>query len=154
MFTISSASVSVANVRPCVVSDVALSPAGLEIVGCLILGGVGRPGAGEGHARQSAVGRGGEQPEGVPSVPPDVSYPGVLIQDKKRQVVSVKVISGGETRLPATDDDCFDVLAHVGLEANVRESAIVAYREFSQVVSPCCIAKRVAPARVDTPILR
>ena len=31
----------------------------------------------------------------------------------------MKVITDGETRLPATDDDCFDVLAHLGLETKV-----------------------------------
>jgi hypothetical protein len=31
----------------------------------------------------------------------------------------VKVIADGQTRLPATDDDCFDVFAHLGIETKV-----------------------------------
>ena len=66
----------------------------------------------------------------------------------------MKVIASSQTRLPAADDDCLYVLTHLGPETKVWEPAILAYREFSQVMSPCCMANRVAPARVDTPILR
>jgi hypothetical protein len=31
----------------------------------------------------------------------------------------VEVIANGQTRLTATDDDCFDLLAHLGLDTKV-----------------------------------
>ena len=113
------------------------------------------------HSGQPVVTGRREKTEGVPPFSPGITDSLVLVQDHKLQATLPEVIAHGQTRLTSTDDDSLDVLMHsrllqdrIAALANLRRSVDGAYREFSQVVRPCCMANKVAPARVETPILR
>ena len=138
---------------------------GLQVVGHLVLGGerVGR--RGEREPGQRVVPGRGEQPQRVPAPAPGVADPLVGVQDQERPSPPGQVVADRQAGLAATDDHGLDVLwltfGHARLplvtlacrQQRYERSRACPMGSSPQAVSPCCMAKSAAAARVETPIL-
>ena len=80
----------------------------LQVVGHLVLGGVGGPRGGEAHPGQPVVARRGEQAQRVPAGAPRVADAVVGVEDHERQAPAGQVVADRQPALAAAHDDRVD----------------------------------------------
>ena len=78
---------------------------GFEIVGQFILGGVNVLRRRKGHSGKRIVWGRREKPKRIPTLTPGVADPFARVEDHERQTSPRELVTGGQTRLPTTDDD-------------------------------------------------